>query len=148
MSPNEYQKAALRTESVDVGSVIDRLLNLNKGTGEILLRALAKFEKEHDEEAHLCTTHIRLANGLMGLNGESGEAVDLFKKYLFQGHELDRWHIAKELGDIAWYLAVSADAIGCDLETIFEMNIDKLMKRYPGDGFDSEHSINRKDGDI
>ena len=63
--------------------------------------------------------YIRVLEGLMGLNGEAGEAIDLMKKVLFQGHEFDREHMAKELGDIAWYLAVSADAIGYDLESIF-----------------------------
>ena len=53
-----------------------------------------------------------LLNGLMGLNGEAGEAIDILKKHLFQGHELDTAHMAKELGDVAWYLAVSANAIG------------------------------------
>lgn len=47
-----------------------------------------------------------LLNGLMGLNGEAGEAIDILKKHLFQGHELDTAHMAKELGDVAWYLAV------------------------------------------
>lgn len=89
----------------------------------------------------------RLENGLMGLNGEAGEAIDILKKFLFQGHDLDKTHLAKELGDVAWYLAVSADALGYELETIFEMNIEKLKARYP-DGFDSEISINRKAGDI
>lgn len=51
------------------------------------------------------------------------------------------------IGDIAWYLAVSADAIGYDLETIFQMNIDKLKSRYP-DGFDTEQSQNRAVNDI
>lgn len=89
----------------------------------------------------------QLQNGVMGLNGEAGECIDLIKKHLFQCHTLNREHIAKELGDIAWYLAISADAIGYDLETIFQMNIDKLKARYP-DGFDSELSINRKTDDI
>lgn len=89
----------------------------------------------------------RLENGLMGLNGEAGEAIDILKKFLFQGHNLDKTHLAKELGDVAWYLAVSADALGYDLETIFEMNIEKLKARYP-DGFDAELSINRKADDI
>lgn len=88
-----------------------------------------------------------LTNGLMGLCGESGEALDILKKHLFQGHELDEAHIAKELGDVAWYLAVSASALGYPLETILQMNIDKLKARYP-DGFDSEKSLHRKDGDI
>ena len=89
----------------------------------------------------------RILNGLMGLNGEAGEAIDILKKYLFQGHQFEREHIAKELGDAAWYLAVSADAIGYDLETILQMNVDKLRARYP-DGFNSEQSLHRKDGDI
>lgn len=89
----------------------------------------------------------RLENGLMGLNGEAGEAIDILKKFLFQGHELDKKHLAKELGDVAWYLAVSADALGYYLEDIFQMNIDKLKARYP-DGFDQERSVNRKEGDI
>ena len=33
-----------------------------------------------------------LLNGLMGLNGEAGEAIDILKKHLFQGHELDTAH--------------------------------------------------------
>lgn len=111
MTINEYQQAALRTES------------------------------------GMVKTYPRILNGLMGLNGESGEAIDILKKHYFQGYEFDREHMAKELGDIAWYLAVSADAIGYDLETIFEMNINKLKARYP-DGFTSECSINRKSDDI
>lgn len=89
----------------------------------------------------------QLLNGLMGLNGEAGECIDLLKKHLFQGHELDSIHMAYELGDVAWYLAVSASALGYNLETILQMNIDKLRCRYPK-GFDSKKSLNRKDGDI
>lgn len=46
-----------------------------------------------------------LINGVMGLCGEAGEAIDIVKKHLHQGHELDRKKLAAELGDIAWYLA-------------------------------------------
>lgn len=87
-----------------------------------------------------------LLNGALGLAGESGEVVDDVKKHLFQGHWLDAGAIARELGDVAWYLAIAAHAIGCDLETIFQMNIDKLKARYP-DGFEADRSINRKEGD-
>ena len=83
----------------------------------------------------------------MGLCGESGEALDIFKKYAFHGHWLDRVHLAKELGDVAWYLAISADALGYKLEDIFQINVEKLQKRYP-DGFSAENSMNRKEGDI
>ena len=59
-----------------------------------------------------------LINGVMGLCGESGEAIDIVKKHLAQGHPLDRWKLAEELGDIAWYLAETAHAIGYPLEEI------------------------------
>ena len=84
-----------------------------------------------------------LINGVMGLCGESGEAIDLVKKHLSQGHPLDREKLAKELGDVAWYLAETAHAIGYDLETVLEGNIEKLRRRYP-DGFDEKHSIERE----
>lgn len=87
-----------------------------------------------------------LINGVMGLCGESGEAIDIVKKHLAQGHELDKEHLAKELGDIAWYLAETAFAIGYDLDTILQMNIEKLKKRYP-EGFSVEDSIHRQDED-
>ena len=80
-----------------------------------------------------------LINSVMGLCGESGEAIDLVKKWLAQGHELDRERLAKELGDIAWYLAEAATALDMPLEDIFKANIDKLKKRYP-EGFDEARS--------
>ena len=113
MTPNEYQKACLRTEPTDAG----------------------------------ISKTARIENGLMGLCGEAGEAMDILKKFLFQGHSLDKNHLAKELGDTAWYLAVSADALGFALEDIFQMNIDKLKARYP-DGFDADCSINRAEDDV
>ena len=85
-----------------------------------------------------------LINGVMGLCGESGEVIDLVKKHLAQGHDLDKEKLAKELGDIAWYLAETAWAIGYDLEDVFKMNIEKLKKRYP-EGFSCEKSIHRED---
>lgn len=83
-----------------------------------------------------------LLNAVMGLCGESGEAIDLLKKHRMHGHPFDRQRFAGELGDIAWYLAEAAQAIGMDLEQVLQMNIDKLMKRYP-DGFDTDKSLNR-----
>lgn len=88
-----------------------------------------------------------LLNGALGLAGESGEVCDIVKKFFMQGHPLEKSHIAKELGDICWYIAECASAIGYTMEDIMQMNIDKLRKRYPG-GFSSERSIHRESGDI
>ena len=67
-----------------------------------------------------------LINSVMGLCGESGEAIDIVKKWLAQGHPLDREHLAKELGDVAWYLAEAATALDLDLEDILRANLEKL----------------------
>ena len=83
-----------------------------------------------------------LINGVMGLCGESGEAIDIVKKWLAQGHALDREKLAKELGDIAWYLAETATALEIDLEEVFRRNIHKLKNRYP-QGFSTDNSQNR-----
>ena len=88
-----------------------------------------------------------LINSVMGLCGESGEAIDIVKKWFAHGHELDKEHLKKELGDIAWYLAEAATALGVPLEDVLQANIDKLRKRYP-EGFDKERSINRTQGDL
>lgn len=117
ITPNYYQQEALTTEA-----------GMTKVSG-------------------ISVKQRRLINGLSGLNGEAGECIDILKKHLFQGHELDEEHLAKELGDVAWYLAVSADAIGYDLEAIFAMNLKKLRERYP-DGFEVDKSRERKAGDV
>ena len=85
-----------------------------------------------------------LINGVMGLCGESGEAIDIVKKHLHQGHGLDKEKLAKELGDIAWYLAETAWALDIPLEDILQGNIDKLKRRFP-EGFSTERSMDREE---
>ena len=83
-----------------------------------------------------------LINSVMGLCGESGEAIDIVKKWLMQGHELDREHL-----DVAWHLAEAATALDVPLEAVFQGNLDKLRQRFPN-GFDTGASVNRKEGDL
>ena len=85
-----------------------------------------------------------LINGVMGLCGESGEAIDLVKKWLAQGHELDKDKLISEIGDVAWYIAEIATALGVTLEEVLERNIEKLKRRYP-EGFSYADSLNRKE---
>lgn len=83
-----------------------------------------------------------LRNAVYGLNGESGEVIDVLKKHEFQGHDFDRDKIIDEAGDVCWYLALLASALDVTLEKIMQKNIEKLVKRYP-EGFDKARSINR-----
>ena len=88
-----------------------------------------------------------LINSVMGLCGESGEAIDIVKKWMAHGHALDKEHLAKELGDIAWYLAEAATALDLPLEQIFQDNLDKLKRRFP-QGFDTARSLDRRRDDL
>lgn len=86
-----------------------------------------------------------LLNGVMGLCGEAGECIDVVKKHLFQGHELDKDKLIDEAGDCLWYLAAVASGLGIGLGEIASHNVEKLRKRYP-DGFDTTRSVNRDPG--
>lgn len=85
-------------------------------------------------------------HALHGMVGEIGELHSLHQK-TYQGHELDREHAKKELGDLLWFIAEYCTANGWDLGEVAQMNIDKLKARYP-EGFEVERSLNRAEGDI
>ena len=90
-------------------------------------------------------THAdQLSNMALGLAGEAGETADMLKKHLFHGKPLDADEVIKELGDVMWYVAGMATAIGASLDDVAQRNVDKLRKRYP-DGFSAEASARRAD---
>lgn len=89
------------------------------------------------------TIRDHVLNGALGLFGEGGEVADIIKKAYMQGHPLDKAHIAEELGDVCWYVAEMATALGYSVEEIMRGNIDKLRRRYP-EGFEAGRSINRE----
>lgn len=84
----------------------------------------------------------------IGMCGEAGEVSELIKKYAYHGHTIDTEHLARELGDVLWYVSYMADLFGYSLGEIMVMNKEKLAKRYPDGKFDEERSRNRKEGDI
>lgn len=90
---------------------------------------------------HDCEYH-----SLHGMISEIGELHGIYQK-LYQGHEWEEEHAKKELGDLLWFVAEYCTAFNWNLEDIMRLNIDKLLARYP-DGFDAEHSLHRKEGDI
>jgi NTP pyrophosphatase (non-canonical NTP hydrolase) len=105
----------------------------------------------NEYQTHALRTHNEklgqvqaFANYALGLNGEAGEVADHIKKGIFHGHEMNRHELAKELGDCLWYIANLSNLAGFTLDQIAEMNVTKLMKRYP-EGFDKERSVNRDD---
>ena len=81
----------------------------------------------------------------LGLGGEAGEVLDLTKKWLYHNHPYDRNKFLDELGDCLWYLTMCATAHELLLSDVMEHNLKKLKRRYP-EGFSSEKSINRREG--
>jgi NTP pyrophosphatase (non-canonical NTP hydrolase) len=70
---------------------------------------------------------------VLGINGEAGEVAEKVKKIIRDKNgvvsEQDKEDIAKELGDVLWYLAVFADQLGFNFEKIAQDNLDKLQRR-------------------
>ena len=128
MTGNEYQKLAMRTND---GKCTDRLQE--------------SITTEQATDYGVNGIDIGgIMNACLGLSGETGEVNDLIKKWIFHGHELDDDKLAKELGDILWYVAMMCQSFGFNMEEIMQMNIDKLEARYP-EGFSEEASIHRKE---
>ena len=84
-----------------------------------------------------------LFNGILGLAGEAGECADLVKKQCFQDGRAIRNDLIDELGDVMWYVAETAAALGVTMEEVAQHNVDKLRKRYP-EGFSADRSLHRE----
>jgi len=69
----------------------------------------------------------------LGLLGEAGEVADKLKKVIRDNDgvltDTVKDAVAKELGDVMWYLAVLAHELDYDLATIAQINLDKLASR-------------------
>jgi NTP pyrophosphatase (non-canonical NTP hydrolase) len=111
----DYQQLASKTESVNFEEIETRMRTVRA---------------------------IRLLHGQLGLASESGEIADQLKKHIFYGKALDTINLEEEIGDVFWYLALLANELGADFDSIMERNIAKLKKRY-GDKFSEQRAINR-----
>lgn len=76
----------------------------------------------------------------LGLTSEAGEIAGKVKKYIRDG-KLDPGAMAYELGDVMYYIARLAEAMGYSLEDIMEINHNKLQKRL-------ENGTLRGSGDV
>ena len=93
----------------------------------------------------------RLDTAASGICAEGGEFMEIVKKLKFQGkpyNTANKEHLEKELGDIMWYIAQAALALGLRLDEVIYTNTLKLAARYPGEMFNVDYSENRAPGDI
>lgn len=115
MNSKNYIQDAIKTESTNFQAMNERLSN--DGTK-------------------------RLLHAGIGLSTEAGELLDALKKHIFYGKELDKVNLAEEMGDLFWYMAILADELGFEFESVMERNITKLKARY-GEKFSEEKAENR-----
>jgi NTP pyrophosphatase (non-canonical NTP hydrolase) len=93
----------------------------------------------------------RLLTASVGMCAEAGEFTEVVKKIVFQGkpvNEDNLFHLKRELGDIMWYVMQACMGLGVSLDEVVEMNVEKLLSRYPEGAFDVHFSENRKQGDV
>jgi hypothetical protein len=120
MDSEKYIEGVLKTESKDMEAIRGRLA---------------------DDQT------IRMLHAAMGMATEAGELVDMMKKHIFYGRELDLVNAEEELGDGNWYQGVMVAAMRLkgyqtSFEQIMEKNIAKLRARY-GDKFSEEAALER-----
>ncbi len=84
------------------------------------------------------------SNMCMGLAGEIGEVIDIMKKHIYQGKELDITDVIEEVGDVLWYIANFCNVNNITMDECMESNIKKLRKRFPN-GFTVKDANERKD---
>lgn len=87
------------------------------------------------------------SNMCMGLAGETGETVDIFKKHIYQGKDLDINDVIEEIGDILWYIANLCNVNKITMKECMESNVEKLRKRYPN-GFSIKDALERADKNV
>lgn len=117
MNPQEYIKeTVLKLESKNFEAIMQRL---------------------QDPQA------VRMLHSAIGLNTEAGEVIDLLKKKIFYGKEVDRLKFLDELGDLVWYLGLACDVLGTSFEELMDRNNAKLMARYSEGKFSETAAINR-----
>jgi NTP pyrophosphatase (non-canonical NTP hydrolase) len=105
MTPEQYIKDVLTTESMDFSAIRERL-------------------GDHRT--------IRLLHALMGLQTEAAELTDALKKYLFYGKPLDYPNLLEEIGDLEWYKGLLLDVLQVSQEHVWDLNLKKLKLRYAG----------------
>jgi len=99
----------------------------------IILMTFEQYQKQSRETAIYPDKGRNFIYPTLGLAGEAGEVAEKIKKVLRdKGGIVDetvRQELAKELGDVLWYLSQIATELNLSLEEIAAKNIEKLLSR-------------------
>lgn len=82
---------------------------------------------------------------ILGLVGEAGEIANIYKRVIRdnltqEDEAFAKYHgqIIDELGDVLWYVAIMAKHLGVTLDTVANLNLEKLQLRHRGHQFNPE----------
>lgn len=87
--------------------------------------------REHTRETSIYYPSDAFEYTILGLCSEAGEVAGKYKKFLRDDTDwgILQDDIAKELGDVMWYVDRIADEFGLSLTSILEANVAKLQAR-------------------
>lgn len=124
---------------------ITRSLNFreyqNKARGTAIYPKLSFLSDKSGQEIQVLKAR-GLFYTVLGLCGEAGEIANFVKKiYRDRGGKItekDREHLSKELGDCLWYLSQCCTELGLSLDTIAQLNLEKLQDRKERDKIEGD----------
>lgn len=109
-------------------------------------REVRKTFKKHRA---LTATEAALLDWTLGLPGEVGEVCELVKHHIFHNEPMDKMKIAKELGDVLWYVTAVCSQLDIPIDSTLALNINKLRHRYglKNTAYDHSKSANRHENE-
>jgi len=91
---------------------------------------------------HIINLDSKMLHSVLGINTEAGEILDLVKKNMYYGKNLDLLDMKEEIGDLLFYIQSLCEAIGTSFDEIMRINIAKLRTRYPN-GYTQDKALVR-----
>ena len=98
---------------------------------------LDEYQKQATKTASYPNKGNNLIYPVLGLVGEAGEVAEKVKK-LWRNYgidsgrevdEIDKKELAKELGDVLWYIAATCNELKISMNDVATMNYAKLQDR-------------------
>lgn len=122
-------------------------MNIQVGVGSDNSRTFANYQKTAHDWQVPGSKEDHIDNWAIGLAEETGEVLGLIKHDRFRKEPLDPIQLAKELGDVLWYVAALATEYNLNLDAIAALNIAKLQHRFGGMNFtyDGSHDRHNKE---
>ncbi len=93
----------------------------------------SEYQKESRKTAVYPNAGNNFIYPTLGLAGEAGEVAEKIKKVIRDKNgiidEETKEKIAKELGDVLWYVAQLCTELGLSMEKVARKNLEKLFSR-------------------